>query len=85
MGDTIWVLRQGKTNSGDDYDHSTMLRCTDELDRLARKCKVRKLSDFYDWADYNFNMSDEELEEIGSRKTPSGMIQKKLWPALAYC
>ena len=66
MSDTIWVRRKsqvGTDNSGDDFDHSLFCKSSDELDKLAQAIGVRKLSDFFDMTDLQYNMSDEELPE----------------------
>jgi hypothetical protein len=66
VGDTIWVRRKsrvGTDDSGDDFDHSLFCRLSEELDALAGEIGVRKLSDFFDFTDYQFNLSDEDLPE----------------------
>ena len=66
MSDTIWVCRQSRAatdDSGDDFDHSLFCKTSDQLDKLANHIGVRKLSDFFDTTDLQFNMSEDELEE----------------------
>lgn len=66
MSDTIWVSRKsqaGTENSGDDVDHSVFCKSSEELDKLAQVLGVRKLSDFFDTTDLQYNMSDEDLPE----------------------
>ncbi len=66
MSDTIWVRRKSKVgtdDSGDDVDHSIFCRCADEIDSLAKSLGTRGLSDFFDFTDYQYNMSDDDLPE----------------------
>jgi hypothetical protein len=66
MGDTIWVRRKsraGTDDAGDDFDHSLFCKLSDELDQLAESLGVRKLSDFIDTTDMQFNFSEEDLPE----------------------
>ena len=66
MSDTIWVRRKSLVGSDDvdiDSDHSLFCMAADELDKLAESLNVRKLSDFFDMTDLQFNMSEEELPE----------------------
>lgn len=63
MSDTIWFLREGHSEDGDDYDHTLMLNSSEQLDALAESLGVSKLSDFHDYSDLEFNMSEEELDE----------------------
>jgi hypothetical protein len=63
MSDTIWFLREGHTEDGDDYDHTLMLNASEQLDALAESLGVQKLSGFHDYSDLEFNMSEEELDE----------------------
>jgi hypothetical protein len=63
MSDTIWFLREGHTEDGDDYDHTLMLNASEQLDALAESLGVQKLSDFHDYSDLEFNVSEEELDE----------------------
>lgn len=64
MGDTIWVNRKNKkSEEGDDWDHTLFLEAVEELDKLADSLNVAKPSAFFDWTDYQFNMSDVGLPE----------------------
>jgi hypothetical protein len=60
---TIWVLQQGKVEAGDDRDHSLFFEFADALDALSATIPSRKLSTFFDFADLEFNTSDEERPE----------------------
>jgi hypothetical protein len=60
MGDTIWVDVRGRPEDADlPPDSSLMLRLQDELEALAAKLGVPKLSDFYD-----YSVLEEQLDEI---------------------
>ncbi len=65
MGNTIWVEVQGRPTSETASDSSIMHRLMDNLDALAVKLHVRKLSEFYDYSALNatFAESDEEGDE----------------------
>lgn len=63
MGNTVWVLRESSVDEGDDWDHSLLLNAAEVLDAEAERLGVKKLSEFFDWADMEFNLSDEELPE----------------------
>ena len=66
MSDTIWVRRRsrvGTDDPGDDFDHTLFCRSSDELDALAESLGVKKLSEFFDTTDLQYNMSDENLPE----------------------
>lgn len=65
MGNTIWVQVQGRPTSETASDSSIMHRLMDNLDALAEKLHVRKLSEFYDYSALNaaFAESDEEADE----------------------
>ncbi|MBF0101405.1 MAG: hypothetical protein HQK77_10905 [Desulfobacterales bacterium] len=63
MSNTLWVVRKSKKNDGNDFDHSVFYKLSDQLDTLAQFLKVKKLSDFLDVTDMQFNMSDEDLSE----------------------
>lgn len=66
MSDTIWVRRKsqaGTEDSGDDFDHSVFCKNSEALDALADALGVRKLSDFFDTTDLQYNMSEDDLPE----------------------
>ena len=60
MGNTIWVLKEGQDE--DDWDHSFILREEKALDRLTRKLKVKKLSDYYDYSVLNEEFDGPDTE-----------------------
>ena len=61
MSATIWVLKQGQEE--DDYDHSFLLIHMEYLDQLCKKKNVEKLSDFYDYSEYNDEFGLESIEK----------------------
>lgn len=63
MSDTIWVLRKSTNEGVDDFDHSLFCHHAEQLDALAVELGVRKLSEFFDYADLQFNTSEEALPE----------------------
>ncbi len=63
MGNTVWVLRESSADEGDDWDHSLLLEAAEALDAEAERLGAKKLSEFFDWADMEFNLSDEDLPE----------------------
>jgi len=75
MGDTIWVRRKSRVGtdaSGDDFDHSLFCKASEELDKLAENLGVRRLSDFLDTTDMQYNLSDEDLPE-------SWIVENEKW------
>jgi hypothetical protein len=51
MGNTIWVeTKKGTKKKGGERDNSIMLRLDKNLAGVARKLKVTKLSEFYDYS-----------------------------------
>jgi hypothetical protein len=62
MGDTIWIRVEGAAGD-DDVDHSLMFDLREPLDALAAGLGVEPLSAFYDWADYEYNLSHEGEDE----------------------
>src|SRR6185312_15661773 len=60
MGNTIWVEIHGRPVTETAEDMSTMYRLMDNLDKLAGKLGVRKLSDFYDYSEL-----EEEYGDLG--------------------
>jgi len=72
MGNTIWVQVQGRPTKETASDHSIMCHLMDNLDALAEKLRVRKLSEFYDYSaieaefadfDEDSDDSDDEADE----------------------
>jgi hypothetical protein len=69
MGMTLWLhTLEDRDYSKDSDDHSLMHRHSEELDVLCEKAGVRRLSDFFDFTDLEYNFADdaddgdEELE-----------------------
>jgi len=62
MGMTIWVLRKSRAEDVDE-DRTLFHDSADALDGVAEELGVRKLSEFFDFTDLQFNMSEEELPE----------------------
>ena len=60
MATSIWLLRQSAAGDGDDFDHSAIFDASEELDRVADGLGVEKISEFFDWTDFDANMSDDE-------------------------
>ncbi len=58
MGDTIWVDVQGRNKGDLPRDNSIMLRLKDELDRLADRLHVTRLSQFYDYSELEAQYAD---------------------------
>ena len=86
MSDTIWVRRKsqvGTDDSGDDFDHSLFCKASQALDGLAESLGVRKLSDFFDTTDLQFNMSDEDLPETWIVENEKWFAPSDALPALA--
>jgi hypothetical protein len=60
MGTSVWVLRRDAVDQDDDFDHSRIFDASDELDRVAADLGVRKVSEFFDWTEFDTSMSSEE-------------------------
>jgi hypothetical protein len=60
MATSVWVLRQSAAGEGDDFDHSAIFDASDELDRIAGELGITRISEFFDWTDFDANMSAEE-------------------------
>jgi uncharacterized protein YerC len=57
MGMTLWVnIRDGAERYSNQEDHSAMLTLRDELDNLAQRLNVQKLSDFYDYTEIEIEL-----------------------------
>ena len=89
MGHTIWVDVQGRGKGELPRDNSIMLRLKDELDRLADKLQVAKLSQFYDYSVLEEEYADvaEEAGLMDAVKATSSGKHGGAWfeagPALA--
>jgi hypothetical protein len=60
MGMTLWLhTLEDREYSKDSDDHSLMHDHAEALDALCDAAKVRKLSDFFDVTDMEYNYSDE--------------------------
>jgi hypothetical protein len=68
MGHTIWVEVHGRSGDDPARDNSIMLRLQDQLDALATKLGVPKLSEFYDYSEleaaYGDLGGDEDEAEV---------------------
>jgi hypothetical protein len=62
VGDTIWVDVRGRSKGEPLQDNSIMLRLKGPLDRLSKKLKVAKLTDFYDYSELEAQYGDVEEE-----------------------
>ena len=85
MSDTIWVRRKSRVgidDSGDDYDHTLFCKSSDQLDVLAESLGVRKLSDFFDTTDLQYNMSDEDLPETWIAENEKWFAPSEALPTL---
>ena len=58
MGDTIWVDVQGRAEDDLPSDNSIMLRLERQLDKLAAKLGVPKLTTFYDYSAMEAEFAD---------------------------
>lgn len=62
MGNTLWLnIRKGDSIECNQSDHSIMYNLDVQLDGIARRLGVRRLSDYYDWSD----LEDDFLAEMG--------------------
>lgn len=86
MSDTIWVRRKSRAgidDSGDDFDHSLFARLSEELDQVAQQLGVRKLSDFIDTTDMQYNLSEDELPESWIAENEKWFAPADALPALS--
>jgi len=60
MGTSVWVLRRDAVDQEDDFDHSKIFDVSEQLDQVAATLGVRKVSEFFDWTDFDTSMSSEE-------------------------
>jgi hypothetical protein len=83
MGTSVWVLRRDAIDQEDDFDHSRLFDVSEQLDTVASTLGVRKLSEFFDWTDFDVNMSDEEpLEDYEYAATAKWFDPKDAIPAI---
>ncbi|HEY7758378.1 MAG TPA: hypothetical protein VIA64_03080 [Burkholderiales bacterium] len=72
MGTSVWVLRRDAVDQEDDFDHSKIFDVSEQLDQVAAGLGVRKVSEFFDWTDFDASMSSdgplEDYEYIASAK-----------------
>jgi hypothetical protein len=60
MGMTLWLhTLEDREFSKESDDHSLMHEHSDSLDELCDVGKVRKLSDFFDFTDIEYNLGDD--------------------------
>ena len=75
MGNTIWLqVNDGTTTTGDDRDNSFLLSFKKELDTIAKRLGVTKLSTFYD----NGSLR-EELEAEWSDLRRDAAARREVW------
>ena len=60
MATSVWVLRQSAVRDGDDFDHTAIFDASDALDDVADGLGITRISEFFDWTDFDANMSAEE-------------------------
>ncbi len=85
MSETIWVRRKsrvGTDDSGDDYDHSLFCKKAEALDSLSVSLNVRKLTDFFDTTDIEYNISEDELPESWIAENEKWFVPADALPAL---
>lgn len=84
MGHTIWVEVHGRPVNETAEDCSTMHRLMDNLDALAGKLGVRKLSDFYDYSeleeaygDSGDDVSDDSEDDNEEQNTSEPTLEER--------
>jgi hypothetical protein len=85
MSETIWVRRKsrvGTDDSWDDYDHSLFYKKAEALDSLSVSLNVRKLTEFFDTTDIEYNMSEDELPESWIAENEKWFVPAEALPAL---
>jgi hypothetical protein len=60
MATSVWVLLQSAAGDGDDFNHCAIFDASDELDKVAADLGVKRLSEFFDWTEFDVSMSDDE-------------------------
>ena len=64
MGTSVWVVRRDAVDQDDNVDHSWIFDVSEQLDQVAAAIGVRKVSEFFDWTDFDAALStDEPLED----------------------
>jgi hypothetical protein len=64
MGTSVWVVRRDAVDQDDNFDHSCIFDASEQLDQIAAAIGVRKVSEFFDWTDFDAALStDEPLED----------------------
>jgi hypothetical protein len=71
MGNTIWVDVRGRSKDDELQDNSIMLRLEKELDRLATKLNVAKLSEFHDYSE--LEAAYGEFDDEGNESADEGL------------
>ncbi len=71
MGMTLWIhTLEDREYSKDSDDHSQMHRHADALDAVSEAEGVRKLSEFIDYTDQEFNYDDVDDDDDGAELDP---------------
>lgn len=86
MGNTIWLeVNDGATTVGDQADCSFPLLLQKELDGLAERLGLTKLSAFHDYSTVAQELGDElgELPEGVEMPAPAWFDAKEGWTAIA--
>ena len=64
MGTSVWVVRRDAVDQDDNVDHAWIFDVSEQLDEVAAAIGVRKVSEFFDWTDFDAALStDEPLED----------------------
>ena len=64
MSTALWLYyREGETASSDQEDLITLYRHAEKLDRICRSLSLTPLSEYHDFTDAAFNLSNEELPD----------------------
>jgi hypothetical protein len=81
MGQTIWVDIEGREKGELPDDNSIMLRLAEQLDKLADKLHVTKLTQFHDYSALSAEYADLSEEEIphGKDNDPHGKAADGAW------